>query len=277
MTPLTGPGSERWTALCREAAIAGQSVSAGLAALSRANYATTGLYSHAFFSLSVGFERTLKLISVLDYQLDYAGASPTTGALKAFGHDISSLSKHVAAIAGKRLSGEELYAYDPSSIEDQIVDVLSEFAVASRYYNLNLISGAQQRSDDPVRVWYDQIGGLILQKHHTPKKQARELAEVNYINERAGHLFMVMDTSEDGRLMTDYKDAALQTARVKVLQKYGVWYVAKAFRYFYMILYRLTRRAQGAGLDTPYLEEFFFPFLNDDAMLMRKTFPPRGQ
>jgi hypothetical protein len=56
------PFTPQWRAFTREAAIAGQSIGAGLAALRKANYAATGLYSHAFFSLTIGLERMLKII-----------------------------------------------------------------------------------------------------------------------------------------------------------------------------------------------------------------------
>jgi hypothetical protein len=71
------PFSPRWIAFCREAAIAGQSISAGLAALRKANYVATGLYSHSFFSLSVGLERLLKLIYLIDHAIKNDGAYPT--------------------------------------------------------------------------------------------------------------------------------------------------------------------------------------------------------
>jgi hypothetical protein len=53
-------------ALLREAGIAGNSLSAGLAALRKANYAQVGIYSQAFFNLSTGFERFFKLLYILD-------------------------------------------------------------------------------------------------------------------------------------------------------------------------------------------------------------------
>ena len=46
--------SAEWRALQREAQLAAEQLAAGVTALGRANHAQTGLYSQAFFGLSVG-------------------------------------------------------------------------------------------------------------------------------------------------------------------------------------------------------------------------------
>ncbi len=77
-------------ALLREAGIAGNSISAGLAAIRKANYATPGLYGHAFFSFSVGLERMLKLIYIMSYLIEN-NQYPTDKHLRDLGHNIKVL------------------------------------------------------------------------------------------------------------------------------------------------------------------------------------------
>jgi hypothetical protein len=68
--------SPRWNAFAREAGIAGHSISSGLTALRQVNYAQKGLYNQAFFGLSIGLERLLKLIALIDFALLNHGTYP---------------------------------------------------------------------------------------------------------------------------------------------------------------------------------------------------------
>ena len=52
-------------ALNREAGIAAELIASGVTLLGRASYARAGLYGQAFFNLSIGFERTAKLMGAL--------------------------------------------------------------------------------------------------------------------------------------------------------------------------------------------------------------------
>ena len=47
--------SPEWHALGREAELAGEQLALGVTALGRANHAQQGLYTQAFFALSIGF------------------------------------------------------------------------------------------------------------------------------------------------------------------------------------------------------------------------------
>jgi hypothetical protein len=67
-----------WHALRREATLVRQLVGAGVTALGRANYADKkGDYYTAFFGLSIGLERLVKLILVADYAISNSGRCRT--------------------------------------------------------------------------------------------------------------------------------------------------------------------------------------------------------
>ena len=71
----------------------------GATALGRANYAAPGLYSQAFFALSVGLERSAKLAIALDYAIDNDGEYPLARHYRTFGHKIDRLLAAVDQIA----------------------------------------------------------------------------------------------------------------------------------------------------------------------------------
>jgi len=272
-----------WRALTREAAIAGQSISAGLGSLRSANYAATGLYSHAFFSLSIGFERFLKLIFLIDFALKNQSAFPTDNDLrKKFGHDLEKLFAYAITVHERLRKKRSHFPLRSGGLEHEIIHFLSAFATRTRYYNLDFLVGAQAiiSSNDPVAEWYETIGQKILVKHYTNRQQQKDLREAAIIEAMvAGSAgAIVLHTAEDGSPITSLAAGALQTGKNKVLQKYGTFYCAKIARFLYMVMYELVHEAHTAGLGIPYLYELFFPFMNDDAYLLsRKTFPPQGQ
>jgi hypothetical protein len=268
-------------ALCREAGIAGQSISAGLGALRKANYAATGLYSHAFFSLSIGFERVLKLLYIIDYGITHSRAIPSEDILRnTFGHDLEKLFQFSRTLYSKSTRDWPEFNLPVGGIEDKIVIFLSEFAKATRYYNLAYLTGGRTASNfgDPVSTWFTSIGSDIMARHYRPARQARDAAVAAFIGEQIGRYAMVMHTAEDGTPLSDVESASLQTGKNRILQKYGTFYCAKISRYLYMLLFDLVHDAHKSRVAIPYLYEFFFPFMNDDRYLLsRLTFPPRGQ
>lgn len=273
--------SAQWNAFIREAAIASQSISAGLNALRKANYAATGLYSHAFFSLSIGLERLLKLIFILDYIVENHGKFPDESVLKRkFRHNIALLFSYAQSVDLKMQSRNDRYPLPENGIESDIVDFITKFSEGTRYYNLNYLAGAPIKGStkDPIAEWYEKVGLRILEKHYSKAKKAKDEA-VAELNELVlGPYSRVLHTAEDGSPLESMQTAVLQTGKNKVMQKYGTFYCVRIVRFLYMLLYDLEGPAQATGVDVPYLHELFFPFLNDDKYLLSlRTFPPRGQ
>ncbi len=270
----------QWRALSREAAIAGQSLSAGLASLRKANYAMTGLYSHAFFSLSIGLERTLKLIYLLGEATVSNGVFPKEADLKTkFGHDINKLFSYVLQIQDRPYLRENPYPLSQSGIELEIVAFLTRFAKSTRYYNLNYLTGNRPANEtDPISEWSTRIGAKILAKHYLSARKTRDENNATLIDAMLRDAVSVRHTAEDGSALDDVFSASMQTAQNRITQKYGTFYCASICRFLYMTIYELVRVSHSQRLDVPFLDEFFFTFMNDDSFLLsRKTFPPRGQ
>jgi hypothetical protein len=158
--------SPQHLALNREAGIAAELIASGVTLLGRASYARTGLYGQAFFNLSIGFERTTKLIYIADYAIDNAGEFPSNDMLKStIGHDLDQLFSHVEAISTKRRNGKEFSERPHTDIHNGIVQTLTEFARNTRYYNLDLVTGgkAVRNSRDPMTAWNERVIQPIVQ------------------------------------------------------------------------------------------------------------------
>lgn len=272
--------SDRWNAFAREAGIAGHSISSGLEALRKADYTDKGLYSHAFFGLSIGLERLLKLIVLIDYAVLNAGTYPEAEYLKQLGHDIERLHSEARRVHDRLPDREGRYDFPPGGLEDDILAFLARFAKSTRYYNLDCIAGRSSAAQfvDPVAQWSTKIGNQILERHYQPTRRARDDANAILLQKSLGQIMLVRHTAEDGSALNSVQTAFRRGAENRVLQKYGTFYCVKIVRFAYMILYDLEHEAHASGLsDVPFLHELFFPFSNDDAYLKsRKTFPVRG-
>ena len=272
--------SDEFIALSREAAISGQSLGEGLAALRKANYAATGLYSHAFFSLSIGFERILKLIFIIDHKIQN-NSYPTNDELKnKFGHNIEELYKYAKTVYDRLQNKYNKYELISGGIEENIICFLSMFAKINRYYNLNYLVGSNNSgvSVDPIKEWHNKIGNQLVSRHYSEAQKKKDTVIASKMDKMFGDFALVRYTAEDGASLNNMESAILQTGINKIIQKYGTFYTAKIARFLYLILCDIVRDANSKGHKIPYLDEFFFPFYNDDRYLLsRKTFPPRGQ
>ncbi|WP_428674880.1 hypothetical protein [Reyranella sp.] len=271
------PFSPQWNAFTREAAIASQSISSGLTTLRKAYYSSTGLYSHAFFSLAIGFERLLKIIVIIDYAVRHSGALMPERMLRKYGHDIGLLFADARLARARTASRSDIFDLPANGIEADIIRFLTKFSKSTRYYNLDYLSGVAVTVDDPIREWFDSIGSRIFEAHYKPSDQRRDRARAEIVDALIGSHSAVFHTAEDGSALTTVSSASFRTAQNKVLQKYGTFYCAKIARYLYILLHDLEKPGHQVGLDVAGLHELFFIFLEDRYLLSRKTFPPRGQ
>jgi hypothetical protein len=275
--PLFSP---RWNALAREAGIASHSISSGLEALRKANYADKGLYNHAFFGLSIGLERLLKLIVLIDFAILNGGTYPDDAYFRKLGHNIQLLYSEARIVHGRLSNPRGRYEIPSSGLESDIIAFLARFATSARYYNLNFLAGKSQppQTMDPIAEWATNIGSQILKKHYSKAMRERDRRNAAMIGAMMEGVSSVRHLSEEGTILDTVEDASLRTGENQIMQKYGTFYCAKIVRLPYMILYDLEYAAHAVHLDdVPALHEFFFPFLNEDAYLKsRKTFPARG-
>lgn len=260
-----------WQAIQREAQLAAEQVAHGVTVLGRANHAQTGLYSQAFFGLSIGLERIGKLIFLADHAVNQ-GRFPGNRDLRAIGHDVISLLDICEKI-GKRIDLQSDYSSRPAdTIHKGIVEVLSLFATKLRYYNLDHLSGNGSNQNDPIAMWWKKVASPICDRHYTPRQREQDAREAAFVEEVFGGNSLVIHSSEDGTPIQSISEMFRQSRATRVVQRYGRMYVLQIIRWLSSIVFELShtgaydRRIEALlGLHEP-----FAIFCNEDAYLRRR-------
>jgi hypothetical protein len=167
------PFPESFLVLHQEGYLIRTSLAQGFTLLRSANLGEKGHYYGAFFGLSIGLERLLKVIVILDYMARNNLVPPNRSTLRKYGHDLVALFSSARAIPTTR-SPHPLDTVAPGSIEEDIVTHLSNFGEAcGRYANLDaLVSGISQA--DPLVAWKSIVERILDQDvADRAKEQAR--------------------------------------------------------------------------------------------------------
>lgn len=157
-------------ALQREAGIGAEMIGSGVTLLSKANSFSVGVYSQAFFDLTIGLERTAKLIVLLDYYFENGHTFFDDSTLKKkYGHDLKKLLAATKKVSDELVT-KELYKFPDTKLHEKFISFLSDFAKTTRYYNLNILTNSGSGQHDPIKTWNSDIGELILKEYPLRRK-----------------------------------------------------------------------------------------------------------
>lgn len=166
--------SATWYLLEQEGLLAHACLCNGLTALRRANLGDKkGLFYSAFFELSIGFERVLKLILIIDHMGQNGLVPPDSKTVEDYGHKLRSLFHATKTVcATRRIT--VLDVFQSNSLPIVILDFLDNFAhPGGRYSNINKLTGQKnQAMADPIVQW-GEIASQIMQTHATLKERER--------------------------------------------------------------------------------------------------------
>lgn len=168
------PFSETWFLLEQEGLLAQACLCNGLTALRNANLGDKkGLFYSAFFELSIGFERTMKLILILDHMAKNNLIPPDSKIIKSYGHKLISMFDSTKTVCGKN-GLNLLQDFQADSLSIIILTFLDHFAhTDGRYANINKLTGHRHHAmADPLVQW-GEIANLIFQKHATNRQRQR--------------------------------------------------------------------------------------------------------
>lgn len=263
-------GSQLDISLTREASLASMSLGVGLTHLGKYSFASPGFFFHGMLSLGAGIERTLKLILIYDFRLNNKGAFPTDGHLKNFSHRLEDLVNVAIEIEKKHGISTGVKFLDEDPIARAILANIGDFAVRTRYYNLDLIGGKKQAGLEPLHRWDQEVGREIVSRHYRPKKGRIEL-----LKQIAGAMephSRVMFTVENGAGISDMTSLMMQNELTRVKRKYSMFYAFLLVRGICDVL----RELEYKGKFFPCLREFFAVFNQTDKnfILSRKTWNP---
>ena len=146
------------------------SLTTALTALRRANLADRGQYYTAFFQLSIGLERLLKVILIIRHMADHSLATPSSQHIRAFGHDLGRLLAEVAGLVRpNQIAAFERLTRD--SVERDLLTLLNRFARSARYHNLDSLA-AGETAIDPLAEWAGVINRILSEDLRPRQKRA---------------------------------------------------------------------------------------------------------
>lgn len=236
--------TEKEKLLANEAHLTKAMLISGLNSLRRANIVLKGEYYQAFFSLSIGFERMLKIIYISAHRAEHNGNFPTGNELKKLSHNLVELWDYTGI---KKLEG----------IHKDILEFLDAFAGYSRYYNLDIImnkSGKNKEHGDVLEHWA-MIQNNILKasgKERCISRKQQELAK--YMDEVSATLMYNLN----GKELTSFTQVLNEEINMDIIQGYSVQYVFEIIKNLY---YKINE-IEEVDYRMPVLTEFF-DYFND--------------
>jgi len=232
--------------LLKEAGLASSCIGQGLTILKKANFVNKWNYYQAFFLLTIGIERLLKIIIVSKYRADNQGKFPSNLFLKRLGHDIQKLIQIVEAYDCSKDKNDNIH----DEIQIDIIVFFTKFAKESRYYNLDALTGLRVQTD-PLSDWRKIQEKIKVKEGLVSEPLPKGYAD--FINSYA--IFVQHD--EDGNLVSNAEDFYKDWNILDKLQGYSILYIWKILQ----ILVDKLRCLEYKNNLFPTLREFFPYFI----------------
>lgn len=260
-----------WQALTREAGLCAEHMAIGATAIGRANYAEHAFYGQAFFSLSIGLERSSKLALVVNHAIDHGGTFPKTEEIRRYRHGLRELLTAADRIAEAINTIPMQERLPQSPIHVAIIDILHDFASnITRYYNINVVTADPnvQRHSDPIRAWFERVTLPVLADHYRPHHRRRHERNARILDDLiSGHSF-VFYHNETGELLDTVYQTAMQLAITEFAKPFERLHVLQLVRFLARLLMKLGYEAQRHKLQNiPDFSDFFRIFANEDRYL----------
>ena len=243
-------------------------IASGVTLLGKASSFKSGFYSQAFFNLTIGLERTAKLILLLDYYFENDHTFFDNKTLIGYSHNLNKLFEAVKDVSEKLVTDEN-YKFPDTELHNELILFLSDFAKTTRYYNLDLLTNTKKNQYDPIKAWNTDIGSLILKKY--PLRKKSQVPEI-LIKAIEPHT-RVMGTAEDHSPLNSLMEATQNNRRSEHINKYGRLLILQIVRTMAVTVSELTMKAyKEQTTDIPVLTDFFRIYHNEDSyFLKRKT------
>ncbi|WP_221887388.1 hypothetical protein [Xanthomonas cerealis] len=270
--------SKQFSLLLQEAHLAKNSILSGFDLLLKAEFDADkdGYFYSAFFHLSIGIERILKLAVVVDHMIRNDLKAPTKRQLRAYGHDIESLLGICDALRAtyRPLAKQE----KKLEVDEEIMGFLSRFAVSTRYFNLDEISKSDvgSTSKSPLYEWWG-VCGALYDKFTPWGVRERQALSLMYSMDRQGIANVytwLLDSN--GHPMTVFDQ--LNRRRIgKKSSHIAIWRIVEMLRPVHNLLEEMGRVAHKKEVERgeklpliPHFEDFFWFLLAQRSDIMRR-------
>jgi len=222
--------SRKYSLLLQEGYLSRSSLLAGLDAIIKSNISDIdrGFFYIGFFQLSIGFERIMKLTLILDYMNNNnLEMIPLDILKKDYNHGIIKLYETCKIIS--KNYPEKKYSYiNIDDFEYNILTLLNDFALKSRYSNLDELANAKN-TEDPLCYWWSNVLQDVIYDD-VPERKRKKLAEkiIKECDENYGNGF-TMEVDFNGNIMTRY-DSLFLSSIIPLANPYINWYIIKTLK-----------------------------------------------
>lgn len=259
--------NKTFISLMNEAAFAYELLGSGVTQIRKANYSNKGIYYQSFINLTVGIERVSKICILLDYYINNEGSFPNEKFLRKIGHDLVKLNTILLNIKDKyNFKFDFLNSLD-GEIHQNIIKILSDFAINDRYENLNNLVN-EKENNNPLNLWQDNVDLKIYDKIITQKKKEKIINNARQVHQMMNQFTSTSFIAEDKSEITNVFEGSLRTGIYKEVSPYRQLYVAQIIRFYSELLRELQYKAMQLGKDEiPFFNEGFGCFYNSDSYL----------
>lgn len=255
--------------LQQEGFLISSTLALGLTELRAAHVQNKGAFYSALLNLSVGFERLLKAIVIIDHMLKNKLSAPSKKELQRRGHNVSELCHECAKIAVER--GEQPVEWASlDSIDQALLTLLSDFAKVTRYHNLDALSASQSGSD-PLGEW----GRIIIQilcEDATPREKDKVVAHGAFVSQAIDDMTTTIMHGLDQAPLDTFQALTLPGLH-QCAVKYAVYRLVRIIARYREIIGALSTEAYSLRLDEPpfpQMNEFLKWAWEDRAYALRK-------
>ncbi|MFO7542316.1 MAG: hypothetical protein R6W97_05810, partial [Thiobacillus sp.] len=256
--------SPTWYLLEQEGLLAQACLCNGLTALRRANLGDKkGLFYSAFFELSIGFERVLKLVLILDHMARNQLVPPDSKAVEDYGHKLRALFNAAKSVCAAR-NVTALDGFQADSLPIVILGFLDDFAhPGGRYSNINKLTGHKhQKMVDPIARW-GEIASQIMQTQATPRERERAQMNGRMANMAFGDAAASLMSDLDQRHM-EVAPLHVRASELDTAAKYAIYALVTLIAALRDVIdslcdsaWAVNRAAQSGAAEVPAMKEFF--------------------
>tara|TARA_R110002050_G_scaffold42079_1_gene101628 strand:+ start:73 stop:885 length:813 start_codon:yes stop_codon:yes gene_type:complete len=266
MSKATFPPS--FLLLKQEGYLISSSLTSGLTALRSAHVHNKGAFYTSLFNLSVGFERLFKAIVIIDHMLCNQLSVPTKKQLQARGHNIIDLYDECSKIG---ISRNSIIPARPQldSIDNELLQLLSDFASATRYHNLDALS-AFGTNHDPLAKINEVLISILATDVSQNKKDKIHKGTSALTNQIDGITVTLMHGLDQRPLTTS--DALTLPELHQQAVRFAVLRLVKLLSPIRDLLGTVSHESYGLGPvpAIPQMQEFLEWLWNDRQYVLRK-------
>lgn len=268
---------KKFTLLAQEAHLTKNTILSGFDLLLQANFFQDkdGYFYSAFFHLSIGMERILKLAVVTHYMLTNDYKTPTIKQLKhQFGHDIQTLYGECQKLMPTYFASE---AQSPTlaACDEELIGFFTEYGLQSRYFNLNEVCEAKMERS-PLYKWLD-VARSVYEKYTPSHLRERSAMSLMYKMDRAGYRNgFTMHLTESGHPMSQF-DCFHRQLVIEKAAPLVIWRLVEILQPIHFLLGAMSDKAREyeiekniSGMVIPHYEDFFVFLLADKDSIKRR-------